>query len=87
MINDTIIHTTVLVSDPADERFATCQPPGWDSNESASRFSFSPAVCPSEWTYHQMATERYPGDGQHVYTHTTAYCCSRSGFSTPVYLT
>ncbi|KAG2027134.1 hypothetical protein GB937_000872 [Aspergillus fischeri] len=63
--------TTILISDPADERFASCQPPGWDSNSTA-RFSFSPAVCPSAWTYHQMATDRFD------YRRSTAYCCSRS---------
>ncbi|GFF23494.1 hypothetical protein IFM58399_00312 [Aspergillus lentulus] len=72
-INSTLRLTTILISDPADERFSSCQPPGWDSNSTA-RFSFSPAVCPSAWTYHQMATDRLD------YRRSTAYCCS-SGFS------
>ncbi|KFY68177.1 hypothetical protein V496_01244, partial [Pseudogymnoascus sp. VKM F-4515 (FW-2607)] len=65
---------TILVSDVNDERFTSCQPSGWGSVIPTSRFSFSPAVCPSDWTYYHMASEYHPA------TFSTAYCCA-SGFS------
>lgn len=60
-----------LASDADDERFTSCQPPGWASVVPASRFSFSPAVCPSNWTYYDMASTTNAGT-----TFTTAYCCA-----------
>ncbi len=48
-----------------DQGFASCQPSGWDS----SYFQFSPAVCPSGWTYNQMRTVQ-PGVSR-------AFCCAR----------
>ncbi|OBT76612.1 hypothetical protein VF21_05302 [Pseudogymnoascus sp. 05NY08] len=66
---------TVLVSDAADERFASCQPPGWESIVPASRFSFSPAVCPSGWTYYNMAPSETRTKGKDT-TMSTAYCCA-----------
>ena len=62
----------ILVSNVDDERFPSCQPSGWDSVIPTSRFSFSPAVCPSDWTYYRMASEAQAGT-----TSTTAYCCAR----------
>lgn len=52
---------TIVASNPADPRFAACQPPGWDAgagptgtsntpNHNEGLFTFSPAVCPSGWT-------------------------------------
>ncbi|KFY35215.1 hypothetical protein V495_08046, partial [Pseudogymnoascus sp. VKM F-4514 (FW-929)] len=75
-----------LASDVDDERFTSCQPPGWASVVPASRFSFSPAVCPSNWTYYDMASTTNAGT-----TFTTAYCCAsgfypRSAYSDPTYL-
>lgn len=64
---------TILVSDVNDERFTSCQPSGWGSVIPTSRFSFSPAVCPSDWTYYHMASEYHPA------TFSTAYCCARCG--------
>ncbi|KFZ20633.1 hypothetical protein V502_03115 [Pseudogymnoascus sp. VKM F-4520 (FW-2644)] len=72
---------TILVSDAADERFASCQPSGWDSIVPASCFSFSPAVCPSGWTYYAMAsTVSVADNGRDESTFSTAYCCA-SGHS------
>lgn len=62
----------ILVSNVDDERFTSCQPSGWGSVISTSRFSFSPAVCPSDWTYYRIASEEQAGT-----TSTTAYCCAR----------
>lgn len=62
----------ILVSNVDDERFPSCQPSGWDSVILTSRFSFSPAVCPSDWTYYRMASE-----AKAETTSTTAYCCAR----------
>ncbi|RHZ51745.1 hypothetical protein CDV55_103487 [Aspergillus turcosus] len=45
------------------------------------RFSFSPGVCPSQWTYYQMATEIWYNKDKHGYTQSTAYCCSRSALA------
>lgn len=67
----------VLASNSADARFASCQPSGWANVVTQSRFSFSPAVCPSGWTYYDMAativatapTGPFP-------THSAAYCCA-----------
>ncbi|KAK2768308.1 hypothetical protein FQN54_000161 [Arachnomyces sp. PD_36] len=44
---------TILTSNANDPHFASCQPSGWDAG--SDRFSFSPAVCPSSWTYFDMA--------------------------------
>lgn len=69
---------TILVSDAADEGFASCQPSGWDSIVPANRFSFSPAVCPSGWTYYAMAsTVSVADNGRDESTFSTAYCCAR----------
>ncbi|KAK3376335.1 hypothetical protein B0T24DRAFT_618474 [Lasiosphaeria ovina] len=59
----------VLASDAADPRFASCQPPGWGAVVSASRFSFSPAVCPTGWTAYSVKALAAQS--------TTAYCCDR----------
>ncbi|KAF7133712.1 hypothetical protein CNMCM5793_005066 [Aspergillus hiratsukae] len=40
------------------------------------RFSFSPGVCPSQWTYYDMRTEILHGN-----TQSTAFCCSRSALA------
>ncbi|OBT69976.1 hypothetical protein VE03_00380 [Pseudogymnoascus sp. 23342-1-I1] len=78
---------TILVSDAADERFASCQPSGWDKIVPASRFFFSPAVCPSGWTYYDMAsTVSAASNGKDKSTFSTAYCCA-SGHSLDTYVT
>ncbi|KAL4886871.1 hypothetical protein BJY04DRAFT_43266 [Aspergillus karnatakaensis] len=59
-----------LISDPALSGFTSCQPPGWASVAPESRFSFSPAVCPSAWTAWNIATTEVSSE-----TVTTAWCC------------
>jgi hypothetical protein len=69
---------TILASDAADARFASCQPSAWDNIVPTSRFSFSPAVCPSGWTYYAMAsTESIAANEKDISTYSTAYCCAR----------
>jgi hypothetical protein len=58
----------VIIQDTADPRFASCQPPSWASRVPESRFSFSPAVCPSDWTAYAL--------GVAADAISTAYCCS-----------
>ncbi|KAL4758192.1 uncharacterized protein BDW70DRAFT_162773 [Aspergillus foveolatus] len=60
----------VLLSDPADPRFTECQPSNWASAPSSSRFSYSPAVCPSDWLAWSIATTELQAE-----TVTTAWCC------------
>ncbi len=67
-LSTTAYEASITVSDPADPRFAACQPPGWASVAPESRFSFSPAVCPSGWTAYDLDTV---GDVS------TAFCCAR----------
>jgi len=59
----------VTAPDEGDDRFSSCQPPGWDSGPTESPFSFSPAVCPSGWTAYSLSTT--------LSTITIAYCCDR----------
>lgn len=69
---------SVLVSNVGDEHFSSCQPSGWDSVVPGSRFSFSPAVCPSHWTYFDMSeTISYDDEARVVGTYSTAICCAR----------
>ena len=63
-------------SDPLDPRFTACQPDGWADRPSSLRFSFSPAVCPSKWTWSRIQT----ATNEHNMTVTTAFCCA-PGFS------
>ncbi|KAK4031653.1 hypothetical protein C8A01DRAFT_21172, partial [Parachaetomium inaequale] len=71
---------TVLASDPANSRFAACQPSGWDAGGEGERsFQFSPAVCPSGWTAYKLG-RTVSGVGvpvTHKKTFSAAYCCSR----------
>jgi hypothetical protein len=62
---------TLLESTAAGEQFASCQPSGWSPG-----FSFSPAVCPSGWTYYGMTA---PGTIVSSYRsiHSVAACCAR----------
>jgi hypothetical protein len=69
--------TTILASGPADSRFASCQPSGWNAGPS---FQFSPAVCPSGWTAYDVGgttSAIIEPTSTHTRTFTTAYCCSR----------
>jgi hypothetical protein len=67
-LSSSVYAAKVAVSNPADPRFTTCQPPGWAGVVPESRFSFSPAVCPSGWTAHYLGTAGPV---------TTAHCCAR----------
>jgi hypothetical protein len=61
--------TTYTVPLVISEQVNSCYPSGWDSVVPESRLCFSPAVCPSGWTYYEMAENRE--------TASTAYCCNR----------
>ncbi|KAK0129128.1 hypothetical protein ONS95_001066 [Cadophora gregata] len=71
----------IVYSDPEDSRFTACQPPGWDGVISSSRFHFSPAVCPEQWTAYEVR-EAYVDTNTLSPSRkaTTAYCCA-SGYS------
>ncbi|KAF9893498.1 hypothetical protein FE257_010810 [Aspergillus nanangensis] len=63
---------TVLASDAAAPGFSSCQPSGWNSGaKDDDLFTFSPAVCPQDWTYYEMSTSKQ---------YSTAFCCA-SGFT------
>ncbi|KAJ0412959.1 hypothetical protein BJY00DRAFT_320271 [Aspergillus carlsbadensis] len=62
-----------LISDPALPSFTSCQPSGWNEIIPESRFSFSPAVCPSGWATWEIGTTTRAEDDEVV---TTAWCCS-----------
>jgi hypothetical protein len=75
---------TLVYSDVSDPRFTSCQPPGWSTMLPESRFTFSPAVCPSGWTAHRVFTSLYSttittvSSTRFSYgTATTAQCCAR----------
>lgn len=74
---------SVLVSDPADKRFASCQPSGWDRVASENRFSFSPGVCPSNWVYMDMSEAVSTTSDTLQATFSTAYCCARCALDNP----
>lgn len=61
---------SIIYSDPADERFASCQPLGWNTILPRSRFTFSPAVCPSQWLAWSIQVSSSMGKKV-----TTAFCC------------
>lgn len=60
-----------LYSDPADDRFTSCQPKGWADRPSSIRFSFSPAVCPNGWTWLDIRVNTIASNDNI----TTAFCC------------
>ena len=64
----TTLKGSVFVSEPVE----SCYPAGWKQVVSQIRYEFSPAVCPSDWTYYQMRAA--PSDSS---TSTTAMCCNR----------
>lgn len=61
--------TTYTVPLVISEQVNSCYPSGWDSAVLESRLCFSPAVCPSGWTYYEMEE-----NGEMA---STAYCCDR----------
>lgn len=60
---------TVIISDISDTRFGACQPTGFTEVETISRFTFSPAVCPEQWTAYSLSTTDN--------SVSTAWCCNR----------
>ncbi|KAJ5118193.1 hypothetical protein N7448_009905 [Penicillium atrosanguineum] len=66
----TLTTITVLASDAAAPDFSVCQPSLWDSGSTTDLFTFSPAVCPQDWTYYEMSSTKQ---------YSAAYCCA-SGF-------
>ncbi|KAH6952206.1 hypothetical protein DER45DRAFT_636509 [Fusarium avenaceum] len=64
--------TTYTIPLVISEQVNSCYPSGWDSVVPESRLCFSPAVCPSGWTYYEMEE-----NGEMA---STAYCCD-SGYS------
>ena len=72
---------SILVSDPADKRFSSYQPSGWNNVATEDRFSFSPAVCPSDWVYYDMAEATSTTNGSIEAIYSTAYCCARCALS------
>ncbi|KAJ5121653.1 uncharacterized protein N7515_009614 [Penicillium bovifimosum] len=62
---------TVLASNAAAPGFPSCQPSGWNTGAKYDDlFTFSPAVCPQDWTYFEMSSTKH---------YSAAYCCA-SGF-------
>ncbi|VUC37056.1 unnamed protein product [Clonostachys rosea] len=59
---------TIFASGPGASGYAACQPSQWD--ETNTRFSFSPGVCPSAWTVWDIS--------QYDNGTWTARCCSRN---------
>ena len=76
--NGTSLTLTVLASDAADPQFTSCQPSGWATNLPAHKFSYSPAVCPSGWTYWGMeGTTKIDDKASAADVFTSALCCDR----------
>ncbi|CAJ0538944.1 Ff.00g068040.m01.CDS01 [Fusarium sp. VM40] len=63
--------STVLVL--LSKAVPSCYPSGWEDVVPESRWNFNPAVCPSGWTYYDMAEDREMGVS-------TASCCN-SGYT------
>lgn len=59
------VTVTYSTTNRYDTAFSSCQPSGWE----VDYFQFSPAICPSGWTYNDMGTTEYAVS--------TAYCCAR----------
>jgi hypothetical protein len=67
---------TVVIPNEADPRYASCNPPGWNPElPEPSRFVFSPAVCPSQWTAYEIGE---------VGGTSAANCCPRYVLPGPV---
>ncbi|CAK7207074.1 hypothetical protein SEUCBS139899_009882 [Sporothrix eucalyptigena] len=66
---------TVYVSDTANPSFTACQPSGWANVAPRLRNSFSPAVCPSDWTAYYIRPETNGDTGKTAVA--VATCCTR----------
>jgi hypothetical protein len=76
--NLTTTTLTVVYSDPSNARFTQCQPRGWDQIVPESRFHFSPAVCPGQWTAYALKDDDVDRETPSLARRaTTAYCCAR----------
>ncbi|KFY14703.1 hypothetical protein V492_02461 [Pseudogymnoascus sp. VKM F-4246] len=71
---------TVVYSDPSNPSFTQCQPRGWDEVVPESRFHFSPAVCPNQWTAYYLKDVYVDLQPSLTRRATTAYCCA-SGYN------
>ena len=69
VISVAYIGTTYTIPLEISEQVKSCYPSSWDSVAPESRLGFSPAVCPSGWTYYRVA--------KHNQAASTAYCCDR----------
>lgn len=58
------VAAVLIADDPS------CFPDGWADVVPESRMSFSPAVCPTGWVYHDIGE----GDATDKFT---AFCCDR----------
>lgn len=65
--------TEIAVSNLANPRISACQPLQWRQSDERRQLNFSPAVCPSGWVAHLLATQSTSST-----TLSTAYCCLRS---------
>ncbi|KAK1843063.1 hypothetical protein CCHR01_14286 [Colletotrichum chrysophilum] len=62
--------TDIAFSNLANPRISACQPSQWKKNDGRRQLNFSPAVCPSDWVAHLLATKTISST-----TLSTAYCC------------
>jgi hypothetical protein len=71
----------IVYSNIFDPRFTSCQPSGWSTMLPESRFTFSPAVCPRDWTAYNTDVVSYTSQFSISRvvsrTATRAYCCAR----------
>lgn len=75
--SSTISPVAFLISDAANPQFSACQPNGWNDGDAASQFHFSPAVCPSDWTYYEIRRTSSKAGKGNLDPYSTAYCCAR----------
>ncbi|KAJ5867697.1 hypothetical protein N7534_002250 [Penicillium rubens] len=93
--SSTISPVAFLISDAANPQFSACQPNGWNDGDAASQFHFSPAVCPSDWTYYEIRRTSSKAGKGNLDPYSTAYCCASgyqlwntlTSFLTPFYVT
>lgn len=68
--------TDIAFSNLANPRISACQPLQWKQDDGGRQLNFSPAVCPSGWVAHLLATKTISST-----TLSTAYCCLRLALS------
>lgn len=67
----TLTHVSTTTQVLVSQLVPSCHPSGWDQRAPEVRMNFQPAVCPSGWTYYDMAD---PDKSGFI---TTAKCCNR----------